>query len=63
MWGGWRGFDGREALQLVGTLIPKVVISGYEMPGWDGAETTRRILKEYPSDRCHRIVHSKRLPM
>jgi signal transduction histidine kinase len=40
---------GAQALQLAGTLIPNVVIVDMNMPGWDGAETTRRILKEHPT--------------
>jgi PAS domain S-box-containing protein len=40
---------GEQALQLAGTLMPEVVIMDMHMPGWNGAESTRRILKEYPS--------------
>jgi CheY-like chemotaxis protein len=40
---------GEQALQLAGTLMPEVVIMDMQMPGWNGAESTRRILKEHPS--------------
>lgn len=40
---------GEQALKLVGTLVPNVVIMDMNMPGWDGAETTKRILKAHPS--------------
>ena len=40
---------GEQALKLVGTLVPNVVIMDMNMPGWNGAETTRRILKAHPS--------------
>ena len=40
---------GEQALQLTGTLVPHVVIMDMNMPGWNGAETTSRILKAHPS--------------
>lgn len=40
---------GEQALQMVRTLIPNVVIIDMNMPGWNGAETTARILKAHPS--------------
>jgi signal transduction histidine kinase len=40
---------GEQALQLAGTLMPEVVIMDMHMPGWNGAESTRRILKEHPA--------------
>ena len=41
--------NGEHALQLAGTLMPDVVIMDMHMPGWNGAESTRRILKEHPA--------------
>jgi len=40
---------GHQALQLAGTLMPDIVIMDMQMPGWNGAEATKRILEEYPS--------------
>jgi CheY-like chemotaxis protein/K+-sensing histidine kinase KdpD len=40
---------GEQALQLVGTLLPEIVIMDMNMPGWNGAETTRRIVNARPS--------------
>jgi signal transduction histidine kinase len=40
---------GEQALQLAGMLMPEVVIMDMHMPGWNGAESTRRILKEHPT--------------
>ena len=40
---------GEQALQLAATLMPEVVIMDMQMPGWNGAESTSRILKEHPA--------------
>ena len=40
---------GEQALQLVCLLNPEVVIMDMHMPGWSGAESTRRLLEERPS--------------
>jgi signal transduction histidine kinase len=40
---------GEQALELAGALMPEVVIMDMHMPGWNGAESTRRILKEHPA--------------
>lgn len=39
---------GEQALQLACSLNPDVVIMDMHMPGWNGAESTRRLLKERP---------------
>jgi DNA-binding NarL/FixJ family response regulator len=41
--------NGEEGLQLACLLKPNVVIMDMHMPGWNGAEATRQILKERPS--------------
>ncbi len=40
--------DGSQALQLVGTLQPDVVLMDVSMPGEGGVETTRKLKAEWP---------------
>jgi DNA-binding NarL/FixJ family response regulator len=41
--------DGREALELLKTLRPDVVITDIRMPNMNGIELTREIKRLYPS--------------
>jgi len=41
--------NGKDGLAMVKELKPKVVTLDYEMPGWNGVETLKKIMKEQPT--------------
>jgi DNA-binding NarL/FixJ family response regulator len=43
--------NGREALALVGQVQPEVVLMDISMPGLNGFEAARRMIREHPSTR------------
>jgi DNA-binding NarL/FixJ family response regulator len=43
--------DGQEALHLVETLRPRIVLMDIAMPGLNGLEATARIARDYPETR------------
>ena len=48
---GWAG-NGADAVQRTSALEPDVIAMGLHMPGMDGLETTRQILRETPTLSC-----------
>ena len=41
--------SGREAIAMIETLDPDVVVIDYKMPGMDGLETARRVCESRPA--------------
>ena len=51
--------DGESALQACAEALPDFVIMDLQMPGIDGFEVIRRLLKEYPRLRIIAVSHTK----
>jgi DNA-binding response OmpR family regulator len=49
-------YDGVDALSLIGSFVPDVVISDVAMPGMSGIEACGKIKSELPN--CHIILFS-----
>lgn len=41
--------NGREALQMVGTVRPQIILLDIAMPGMNGIETLKKLRREFPS--------------
>jgi CheY-like chemotaxis protein len=51
----WTASDAEEALQLLRTVTPSLILMDVQLPGMDGLELTRR-LKADPATRAIRVV-------
>ncbi len=54
---------GREALQLVRSLSPDVVVMDIHFPGENGIEISRQILAEFPSIKIITLSSDSQLPL
>ena len=54
--------DGQEALRMALELDPEVVLMDISMPGMDGLEATRRILKALPGTEILIVTHHELVP-
>ncbi len=51
--------NGEQALQLCEQIIPDVILMDLVMPGMDGAQTTREVLKRWPNVRVIALTSFK----